>query len=126
MDAFFIFCARYLHVFSIMLALIFLLTQQSKVRSKIVLYACVCLVLSYLIALVIGHLFYNPRPFVEHHFKPLVEHEVENGLPSHHALLVSSIAVIITRFNKRLAIPFLDFRIVRRYRTGVCWRSSCC
>lgn len=75
-------------------------------RSKIMLYACICLVLSYLLAILAGYLFYNPRPFVEHHFRPLIEHEVKNGMPSHHALLVSSIAVIITAFDKKVSILF--------------------
>ena len=53
------------------------------------------------IALILGHLYYNPRPFVVGNFTPLISHSVDNGFPSDHVLLASAIASILYFFSKK-------------------------
>ena len=39
-----------------------------------------------------GHFYYDTRPFVRDHVKPLFAHAPDNGFPSDHALLTSFLA----------------------------------
>jgi undecaprenyl-diphosphatase len=63
-----------------------------------------CAIIAYGIALIAGRLYFDPRPFVQFHFKPLIEHDTENGFPSDHVLLVATVAAVVTVFNKRISI----------------------
>ncbi|MDE1975615.1 MAG: phosphatase PAP2 family protein [Patescibacteria group bacterium] len=58
--------------------------------------------LAYIIGVVGGLLYYDPRPFIIGHFTPLIPHAPDNGFPSDHALLASAIAMIGTIWNRRL------------------------
>ena len=66
--------------------------------------ALVALPAIYLIAKLISHFYYDPRPFVAGHFTPLIPHQADNGFPSDHTLLSAAIASIIYYFNKKLSI----------------------
>lgn len=57
-----------------------------------------------LIGKILNHFIYNSRPFVKEGFAPLITHAPDNGFPSDHMLLVSSIAIVITFYNKKLGI----------------------
>lgn len=53
----------------------------------------------------VGGAFYNePRPFVAHHFTPLIPHEPDNGFPSDHTLLAFTCVFLLLA---QLAIPEL-------------------
>lgn len=58
--------------------------------------------LAYMVGVIGGLVYYDPRPFVVGHFKPLILHAPDNGFPSDHALLVSAIAAVGTLWNKKL------------------------
>lgn len=58
-------------------------------------------VISYTVAKVASHFFYNTRPFVLSHTLPLIQHAADNGFPSDHVLLSASIASVIFVFNKK-------------------------
>ena len=51
-----------------------------------------------------GVVYYEPRPFVVEHFRPLVPHAPDHGFPSDRALLVSAIAMIGTIWNRKLGV----------------------
>jgi undecaprenyl-diphosphatase len=104
MDFFFILCAKYFFAIPFLIAGIFFLKQPRPLQIRIVIFGLCCAVLSYGLALLLGQLYFDPRPFVEGHFKPLIEHDTENGFPSDHVLLVSTIAAVLTVFAKRLSI----------------------
>ncbi len=42
-----------------------------------------------------GALYNEPRPFVAHHFTPLIPHEADNGFPSDHTLLAFTCAFLL-------------------------------
>ena len=46
-----------------------------------------------------GALYLDPRPFVAHHFLPLIPHEVDNGFPSDHTVLSMLIALTVCHFS---------------------------
>jgi undecaprenyl-diphosphatase len=112
MNLFFILCAKYLFLIPFIIAALFFFRQPRVVKIKIVVFGLACAVISYLIALIAGHLYFDPRPFVEGHFKPLIEHDTENGFPSDHVLLVSTVAAVVTVFNKKIALLLWGFTVV--------------
>ena len=104
MDSFFIFCAQYLLGFSLIIAAFFTLQQPRERQVDILIFGLCCASASYLVAVLASHCYYDPRPFVEGHFKPLIEHDAENGFPSDHTLLLSCIAAVISVFSKRTGV----------------------
>ena len=104
MDVVFIFFAKYLFVLSLTISGLYFLTQERNVKKQIILFAVSSLLFSYVLALAASHFYFNARPFVVEHFIPLIPHAPDNGFPSDHALLVSSIAIIGLYLNKRLGV----------------------
>ena len=99
----FIFGAKYLYLAVIIIALVWFLIQPRTKQKEILILSCICLPSAYLVAKLASHLYYNPRPFVLGHFKPLISHKANNGFPSHHALLVSAIAAVVLLFSWRIS-----------------------
>ena len=102
MDVAFIFFAKYLFVLSLTLSGLYFLTQNRNSKKHIILFAVPSLLFAYILALAAGHFYFDARPFVVDNFIPLIPHAPDNGFPSDHALLVSSIAVIGLYLHKRL------------------------
>jgi undecaprenyl-diphosphatase len=107
-----VFCAKYLFIIPFIIAAIFFFRQSRALQIKIVVFGLACAAISYLIALIAGQLYFDPRPFVVGHFKPLIEHDTENGFPSDHVLLVSTVAAVVTVFNKKISLLLWFFSIV--------------
>jgi undecaprenyl-diphosphatase len=103
-DSVFIFCSKYLFIFLFLIAGAFFLKQPRKVQIEMVIFGLSIALLSYIFALVAGLIYFDPRPFVEGHFKPLIDHDTENGFPSDHVLLTSCVACVIFLFNKTWGI----------------------
>ena len=103
-DIFFIFGAKYLYLAAIIIAAIWLSIQPRPKQKEILILACICLPLIFVISLVAGKLYYNPPPFVTEGFKPLISHKADNGFPSHHVLLLSAISAIILFFSRRIGL----------------------
>ena len=120
MDSLFIFCGQYLYLLVFLIAFWFFIKQPLQTKINIVFIGFFCALLSYLVALLAGHLYYNPRPFVEGHFTPLIAHDTENGFPSDHVLMISVISIVIFIFNKGYgALTFLVTLIVAYARVYV-------
>ncbi len=100
----FIFGAKYLYLVAILISLAWFLSQPRAVQKEVLIMACVCLPLMFIIFEIASSFYYNPRPFVAGHFNPLIQHKADNGFPSHHMLLAGAIAAIIFPFNRRLSI----------------------
>ena len=100
----FIFGARYLYLAVIIIGFIWFLKQPKFKQKEILLFACICVPLIYIASRIISLLYYNPRPFVSGHFRPLIAHKATNGFPSHHVLLTSALSAIIFIFNRRLSV----------------------
>ena len=104
MDMFMILCAKYLYLVVILLAIIFLLMQKRDIQIKMLLFAVISLPVTYLVAKIAGHFYFDPRPFVTLHIKPLIDHAATNGFPSDHTLISAAIAMILFPFSKKWGI----------------------
>ena len=100
----FIFGASYLFLLSFLIGGIYFLQQKRTDQKQIILFSIITLTLIYTFALIAGHSYVNPRPFVVENFTPLIPHSPDNGFPSDHVLLVASIASVFTFFNIRVAL----------------------
>ena len=99
-----IFLANYLYIIIILIAIIAIVLANQTARKNILTLAFLTFPLAFIIANILGRLFYNPRPFVVEHIKPLIPHTANNGFPSDHTLLVICIASVLFVYNKRLGI----------------------
>lgn len=97
-----IFLANYLYVVIVVVAIIALVFAKKPIKSNMIMLALLTFPFAFIVATILDHFFYNPRPFVVEHIKPLIPHAANNGFPSDHTLLVISIASIVFVINKRL------------------------
>ena len=66
-----------------------------------------------------GHFYYDTRPFVRNHVKPLFPHAPDNGFPSDHALLTSFLAYSFWRYSKPFALAlFVNALLVSAARVA--------
>ena len=112
LDQFFIFGAKYLFLLSPLIASIFFFRQSWVSKKKMIALGILSAVIIYGIALVGGHVYDNPRPFVIEHFTPLIPHSPDNGFPSDHALMVSAIAAVVYLFNRKIGFVLLAIAIL--------------
>ncbi len=104
MDSIIIFGAKYLYILVLIIALADFLRQSKNKRIETIFLAVIALPLTYILGKILGHFYYDPRPFVQNNFTPLIPHSPDNGFPSDHALLVGSIAAVWMFLNKRLSL----------------------
>ena len=104
MTTFFIFAAKYLIVLPVLILGGYFLMKPWQEQKHMMLFAIPAALLAYVLALIAGHIYFDPRPFVVGHFTPLVPHAADNGFPSDHTLLASALAAIGMYWNKRLGL----------------------
>ena len=107
-----VFGAKYLVFVIAAMALVYFLWQPRAKQKELIMFAGVTLPLIYLVSLIAGWLYYNPRPFVVGHFVPLVPHKDTNGFPSDHTLASAAMAVVIWRSNRRLGLILLALAVL--------------
>ncbi len=99
-----LFGAKYLIFIIIALFGLFWLQQNTAMKKEILLYILVISLGAYTIAKISSLLYYDPRPFVEGHFIPLIAHQADNGFPSDHTLLGAVLAAGVYTYKKYLGI----------------------
>lgn len=99
-----IFFAKYVYLIVIGIALIYGLLQPRPVQKKMLILSIICLPLIFIVAKIASHFFYDPRPFVVHHIKPLIPHASDNGFPSDHTLISAAFASVLYVFTKKWGI----------------------
>lgn len=112
MDSIIIFCAKYLFVF-VVLGLIFAWVRTVK---NLKVQFIIATVLAGIVALVLsrlaGKLYYDPRPFVSEHVKPLISHAADNGFPSDHALFTMTLTAVTFFYRRKIAGIMLVLTII--------------
>ena len=103
MDNLAIFGAKYLYLFVILVALIYFLRQPRNKQKEIFIFTIISLPVIYLVAILIGALYFDPRPFVVGHVAPLIPHAPDNGFPSDHTLISAAFAAVIYPYNKKIS-----------------------
>lgn len=96
---FFLFGAQYGHLVMIGIAMIYWLRLPLVFKKEVVIFGVVVGAVTLGLAVLLGTLFYHPRPFVVDGFEPMIPHAATNGFPSHHALISAAIAAIMTAFS---------------------------
>lgn len=112
MNLFFIFGAKYLFVFSLIIAGAYFCLQPRHTQKRLTILTVFSGVLSFAVALLAGLVYVNPRPFISEHIVPLIPHAPDNGFPSDHALLVGLIASVLYPFDRRVSAVLWVIAIV--------------
>jgi|SRR5215831_3529960 len=94
LDTLLILAANYLWYAIIVIAVIHLLTLPRREQIRSLMLAAIVLPLVYVVSVIAGALYYDPRPFVVGHFVPLIPHKASNGFPSDHVLWSAAISAI--------------------------------
>lgn len=102
MTSIIIFSAKDLVYFVILAAgVAWLIEKKHKIRMLVtILVACA---LAYITVKISSHLYYDPRPFVVDHIKPLIPHSADNGFPSDHALFTAMLTAIVFFYSRKIA-----------------------
>ena len=103
LDNFMIFSAKYL-VYIIPIALIYLWFRKGDENKKFSLFLFSSVVLSIAVSMIIGKIYYHPRPFVLGIGTQLISHTPDSSFPSDHTSAMFG-----------FAIPFLFFK---KYKSG--------
>lgn len=96
--------AKYVYIVVIGIAVLYGLFQPRPTQKKMIILAVICLPVIYIVAKIGSHVFYDPRPFVAHHIKPLIPHAPDNGFPSDHELITAAFASVLFVFSKKWGI----------------------
>lgn len=107
-----LFGAQYLFVASLLVFgfYFYVLPRQKKLSFSV--FSGINLALTYLVGLLAGRAYTNPRPFVSAHITPLFSHAADNGFPSDHVLLTGALAGIIFCYNRKLGIVLYALALV--------------
>ncbi|MBW4029757.1 MAG: phosphatase PAP2 family protein [Acidobacteria bacterium] len=102
MDSLIVFVALYFLYLSVLLVVLYWLRSTRTTKIEMGFRLVVGGLLALALARIGGHLYYNPRPFVTDHVKPLFAHAADNGFPSDHALLASFLGFTLLRYSRNL------------------------
>lgn len=107
-----IFLAKYLYLIITGITFLFIFFSPKKVRLQLIALVILSLVMAFIIGRILNIFIFNPRPFVEGNFTPLVSHIPNNGFPSEHTLLTGTLALCVFSFNKKLGTILLILAIL--------------
>ena len=112
MNSVIIFCAKYLFVLVVICLAVAWLPTDRETKKRFIVATVLAGGIAFALSRIAGHLYYDPRPFVTEHLKPLIPHGADNGFPSDHALLTMALTAITYFFNKKIASLMLVLTIV--------------
>lgn len=95
--------AKYLYLLVLLLAILAFLWVPKNQKYSLLLLSIITLPCVYIIAKISSHFYFDPRPFIEGHFTPLIAHAADNGFPSDHTLITAALSSIIFFFNKKIS-----------------------
>jgi undecaprenyl-diphosphatase len=107
MDSFIIFLGKDLIVGVVILALVVWFKQTDKLKKELAVALIMAGIAAWLLSKIAGALYYHPRPFIVEHIKPLIAHGNDNGFPSEHTVLATSLTSLIYFYDKKLALAAL-------------------
>ena len=99
-----VFAAKYLIIVPILFVAIEYLRYDPDERRCLLRRGLIAATLAIVFAKVGGALYFEPRPFVAHHFTPLISHEADNAFPSDHTLLAFTCGFLLFGFIPHLSV----------------------
>ena len=112
MDSVIIFCAQYLFLFVIAGIGIACLQTTKNLKAQFIAAIIIAGAIAFILSRIASKLYYDPRPFVTEHVRPLISHPADNGFPSDHALLTMTLTAITYFYNKKIAFIMLCLTIL--------------
>ena len=107
MDSIIVFVAKYFFVISVVAVGVYWLLASKSVRWRLIWEMVIGGALAIALAKIGTHFYYDTRPFVSQHIKPLFSHAPDNGFPSDHTLLTSFIGFTMLAYSRRLGVLLL-------------------
>jgi len=112
MDSLTIFCAQYLLVFVVLGLVLAWLRTSRNLKVQFIAAAVIAGIVALLLSRIASRLYYDPRPFVSEHVKPLVSHAADNGFPSDHALFTMTLTAVAFFYHRKIALGMLVLTIL--------------
>ncbi len=112
MDKIIVFCAQYLYLFVILVIVVAWLRIAKDKKAQFFAATILAGIIAFILSRVASRLYYDPRPFVSEHVKPLFAHIADNGFPSDHALLTMTLTAAAYFYNKKAAAVMLVLSII--------------
>ena len=100
-DTLAVYGAEYLYILLLATALGWYLRQPRTAQIEMIAWGVVALPAMYILLIVAGMVYFDPRPFVVGNFTSRIPHAPDNGFPSDHTLLCSATASIVFFYNKK-------------------------
>lgn len=111
MDSTIVFVAKYFLFVSLGVTVWFWWRCDRATRIELLVRLVVGGLLALALATVAGHLYYDTRPFVTEHVKPLFAHAADNGFPSDHALFTSFLGFSVLLYSKKVGAVLLAIAV---------------
>ncbi|WP_066304240.1 undecaprenyl-diphosphatase [Bacillus sp. FJAT-29814] len=99
-----------LFIFAIILLLIWIFGNDQY--KKTVVFAAITGILGLFINFVIGHLYFEQRPFVTHHVHLLIQHAADASFPSDHTTGAFALALAVLFVHRKIGIGMLLFALL--------------
>jgi len=113
MDLIIILCAKYLIYIVAIVALGYWLSLSNRLKIRVAVFGIVTSIIAYLLAKIGSSVFYDARPFVSDHVAALFTYTADNGFPSDHTLLATSLAItVLFCGSKKWGVVFLAAAVV--------------
>lgn len=107
MNSLIVFVAKYFLYISVLIVGVYWLRASTKDKFSLAWKLVAGGILALAMARVSAHFYYDTRPFVAEHIKPLFAHAPDNGFPSDHALLTSFLGFSLLAYSRRVATVLL-------------------
>jgi undecaprenyl-diphosphatase len=111
-DNIIIFGAKYLVFIVVLVTVAAWFQSASKTKKQFALAVILAGIAAVILAKVAGKLYFHHRPFVLQNITPLVAHGDDNGFPSEHTLLATTLATVIYYYRAKLGIGLFALAIV--------------
>ncbi|MGH7157096.1 MAG: phosphatase PAP2 family protein [Candidatus Saccharimonadales bacterium] len=102
MDSLIIFCGKYLFVALPLLVLLAWAQANKKYKIELPVAVIIAGIIAVILDKLGSKLYYDPRPFVTHHLKPLIAHAADNGFPSEHTIFTITLATVLIFYRPKL------------------------
>lgn len=99
----YIFGAKYLYLVALAIAGVSFLRMKRDKQKELILLTIISFPLVFIVLKIGAYLYFDPRPFVVGNFTPLVFHEPDNGFPSDHTILLSSVAMLFVIHYRKVS-----------------------
>jgi undecaprenyl-diphosphatase len=106
-----VFVAEYFLYLGVILTALFWLRCDRTTKIELVVRLVIGGVLAIALSILGAHLYYDTRPFVTEHVKPLFAHAADNGFPSDHALLTSFLGFTVLMYSRKVGVILLGIAV---------------